>query len=318
MQIVSDRGMDISPEQLAGLEIHLAPLTLTLDGRSYGAAWISSRTSSTACWRPRKVFPSTSQPSPGEFADLYRRLAASDPDILSIHISSGLSGTCGAARAGAAMVPEAKVTIIDSKTLSGAQGWQVEAAARAVKAGWPLARILDLLAGRRGDGHGLHPADDELSDPWRANQPPQRPRGLDVEHQAADRRGKGRRDLRQSRTGPHAEIRRSKLADHVAERYAPGTAMRVQIIDGNNAEGAAILHERMSGLFDCTWLPGSSVAPVLGAHTGPGLVGIVFGPQAAFTWNALIIRLKSFPRITFRRVTKNIRGPHKQETSRGT
>ena len=73
-----------------------------------------------------------------------------------------------------------------------------------------------------------------------------------------------------------------KLADHVAKRYALGSAMRLQIIDGNNAEGAAILHERLSQLFRCTWLPGGPVAPVLGAHTGPGLVGLIFGPQAAF------------------------------------
>jgi len=38
------------------------------------------------------------------------------------------------------------VTLVDTKTLSGAEGWQVEAAARAVKAGWPLKDILDMLS----------------------------------------------------------------------------------------------------------------------------------------------------------------------------
>ena len=58
-------------------------------------------------------FPTTSQPSPGDFADKYRQLAKNDPDILSIHLSSGLSGTLNSARLGAEMVPEANVTVID-------------------------------------------------------------------------------------------------------------------------------------------------------------------------------------------------------------
>ena len=70
----------------------------------------------------------TSQPAAGEFAQIYRDLAKVDPEILSIHISSGLSGTLDSARAGAAMVPEAKVTFWDTKTLSCPEAWQVEAA----------------------------------------------------------------------------------------------------------------------------------------------------------------------------------------------
>ena len=91
--------------------------------------------------------PVTSQPSAGEFADLYRQLAKKDPEILSIHISSGLSGTSASARAGAEeMVPEAKVTVVDTLTLSVPAGWQVEAAARAAKAGWSMEKITERLA----------------------------------------------------------------------------------------------------------------------------------------------------------------------------
>ena len=77
---------------------------------------------------------------------MYSKLAQTDPDILSIHVSSGLSGTINAARLGAKLVPEANVTFYDTRTLSGALGWHVEAAARAVQAGWDLARILAALA----------------------------------------------------------------------------------------------------------------------------------------------------------------------------
>ena len=283
LQIVSDRGMDLTPEQSAGLSIHLAPLMLTLDGQSYRSGVDIQPDEFYRLLAASDGYPTTSQPSPGEFADLYRRLAATDPEILSIHISSGLSGTVNAAKAGAAMVPEAKVTIVDSKTLSGAQGWQVEAAARAAKAGWPLARILDLL-GRIGAAtdtaftlatlkyliHGGRISHLKGLVASMLNIKPL----IGVEKAGGTYVNHG-----QARTLDQAIL---KLADHVAKRYALGSAMRLQIIDGNNAEGAAILHERLSQLFRCTWLPGGPVAPVLGAHTGPGLVGLIFGPQAAF------------------------------------
>jgi DegV family protein with EDD domain len=128
MQIVSDRGMDLAPSQWAGIEdiIHLAPLVITLDGVSYRSGVDIQQEEFYAKLAATESFPTTSQPSAGDFATLYREIAVTDPEIISIHISSGLSGTINAAREGARMVPEANVTFIDTLTLSGAEGWQVE------------------------------------------------------------------------------------------------------------------------------------------------------------------------------------------------
>ena len=60
-----------------------------------------------------------------------------------------------------------------------------------------------------------------------------------------------------------------------------GTALQTQVMHGHNLEGAERLRERMDQYFKCTWLPTSSIAPVLGAHTGPGLVGLVYAPISA-------------------------------------
>ena len=81
-------------------------------------------------------------------------MAVTDPDILSIPISSGLSGTSGSARAAVSVAPEANITVIDTLTLSAASGWQVEAAARAAQAGWPREDILALLQ-RISDATGI-------------------------------------------------------------------------------------------------------------------------------------------------------------------
>lgn len=282
MQIVTDRGTDLVPAQMEGLKIHFVPLMLTLGGKSYRSGEDIQPDEFYRLLEADGGYATTSQPSPGVFADLYRKLAASDPDILSIHISSGLSGTVNAARLGAQMVPEANVTVVDSKTLSGALGWQVQAAARAVRAGWARDRILALLdrvrtatdtlytlstlrylihGGRISHLKGLLGSVLNLKPLI----------GVDKEQGIYTQRGAAR-TLR-------AAILR--IADLIAEQYAPGTALRVQVLHAANPEGAALLRERLDALFACQWLPTGPIAPVLGAHTGPGLVGAAFAPVAA-------------------------------------
>ena len=49
-----------------------------------------------------------------------------------------------------------------------------------------------------------------------------------------------------------------------------------------NPEGAATLRELLDQRFDCMWLPVGSIAPVLGAHTGPSLVSLIYASLADF------------------------------------
>lgn len=283
MQIVTDGAMDMSPEQQRGLLIHNVPISFTLDNKTYRSGVDIQPDEFYRLLASTHHFPTTSQPSPGEFADLYRKLAQTDPNILSIHISSGLSGTINAARLGAQTVPEAKVTFFDTKTLSGAEGWHVEAAARAAQAGWDLQRILDLLAritaatdtlytlatlkylihgGRISHLTGLVGSLLDMKPII----------GVEKVGGTYVQRANGR-SLRKMIP---------LLADLVAKQHAPGSALRVQVMHGDNEEGAHQLRDKLDTMFACTWLPLSSIAPVLGAHTGPGLVGVVFAPEAVF------------------------------------
>lgn len=151
MQFVTDSGTDLflTPEQLSDLNIHIVPLKVTLDGKSYQEDVDIQSEEFYRLLATTDDLPTTSLPSAGEFADLYQRLGTSDPDIMSIHLSSGLSGTFNAALAGAALISDLNITVVDTKTLSTPAGWQVEAAARAGKAGWSVKQILPLLDGIR-------------------------------------------------------------------------------------------------------------------------------------------------------------------------
>ena len=94
MQIVTDSGTDVylSPQERDELKIHVVPLVVTLDGKSYQEGVNITPAEFYPLLEASGKLPTTSQPSAGVFAELYRKLAASDPDILSIHLTAGVFG----------------------------------------------------------------------------------------------------------------------------------------------------------------------------------------------------------------------------------
>jgi DegV family protein with EDD domain len=283
MQIVTDSAMDLTPEQVAGLEFHVVPLVVTLDGKTYREGIDIQPGEFYALLEATDSLPVTSQPSAGDFAETYRRLAATDPDILSIHLTSGLSGTVNSATTAAQMVPEANVTVVDTKTLSAPLGWQVEAACRARQAGWSMKETLALMA-RIGDATDCSYTLNELK---------YLIHGGRISHMkglvasvlnlkpliGVEKVGGTYIQLGQARTFKRAVQR---LAQLITEQHAPGSAMRVQVLYSYNPEGAAMLREKVDQLFDCTWLPAGPMSLVLGAHTGPSMVGVAYAPLQAF------------------------------------
>jgi DegV family protein with EDD domain len=284
MQIVSDSGMDISPEQMAGMTIHQVPLALSFEGESYRSGVdIQPEEFYRLLEQHPHSFPATSQPSVGDFATLYRQLAQTDPEILSIHISTGLSGTLNAARAGAEMVPEAKVTFWDTHTLSSPEGWQVEAAARAARCGWSMAQILALLPKVSAGVEGL----------FTLSTLKYLIHGGRISHLTglvASVLAIKPIIVVDKETGKYANAHRevtykraiAKLVDVIVQKHPEGTAMRVQPLHGDEPEGVALLVEKLKERFDCTFLPTMRVTPALGAHTGPSLVGMAIAPLALF------------------------------------
>lgn len=283
MQIVTDRACDLSAPQEQGLNIHYAPMRFTLDGKTYASGEDVTPEMFYDLLEASGGFPTTSQPSAGEFAELYRRLAATDSEILSIHISSGLSGTMDSARAGAAMVPEAKVTFVDTLTLSCPEGWQVEAAARALGAGWPLNQVLALLEeiGKKCEGIFTLDTLKYLIHGGRISHL----RGLlasllNIRPIIAVDKVTGKyNSLAQERTEKKAI---GKLVDIIRQMYPEGTPLRVQLLHGKNPDGVAFLREKMTSTFECRWTKETIVAPILGAHTGKGIVGLSVGPAELF------------------------------------
>ena len=285
MQIVTDSGADIylPPEQRDELDINVVPLVITLDGKSYREGVDIQPNEFYKLLAETESLPTTSQPSAGDFAETYRRLASTDPEILSIHMSSGLSGTFASAQAGAEMVPEANVTLVDTKTLSAASGWQVIAAAQAMKAGLMKEQILAMMK--------------RISDACDSMFTLKELKYLIHGGRISHMKGLIASILNikpiigvEKTYGKYVQLGQARsfigaikgLTNLMIKQHTAGSAIRIQVLHSNNEDGAAILCEQVRQLFNCTLMPIGQLSLVLGAHTGPSMVGIAYAPISVF------------------------------------
>jgi len=285
MQIVTDSGTDLSlsAQEAAEFNVHIVPLTVTLDGETYREGIDIEPKDFYDLLEESGNLPITSQPSAGQFAELYRNLAKKDPDIFSIHMTSGLSGTYNSALAGADMVPEANVTHFDTKTLSAVAGWQVEVAARAGKAGWAVDRILQMVK-RIGDACESVYTLDELKYLIHGGRISHMKGVIASLIKIKPMIGVEKVNGTYIQLGMVRSFKGAilGLVNQIKKKHAPGSELRVQVLHAFNPDGASMLREQIDKVYKCNWLPMGPMSLVLGAHTGPSMVGVGFGPQAVF------------------------------------
>lgn len=279
MQIVTDTGCDITAEQLSGGVIHSVPLQIYLAGNTYRSGVDITHKEFYTMLEETGQLPTTSLPSPGEFAELYRQLAEKDPDILSVHISSGLSSTTNSAREGAAQAPQANVAIHDTMTLSVGEGWQVEAAVRAAQAGWNAAQTVPVLERVRELTETVFtlPELKYLIHGGRINHI----KGLLAQIlNIKPIIGVGKDDGKYYQRDKQRTFNKAMagIVNLIAKDIPRGAPLRIQVAHANYPEGADTLQEMIEKVFPCEKLPISDIAPALGAHTGPGLVGVAYAP----------------------------------------
>ncbi len=281
MQIVTDSGFDLAQQQIGGFKLHTLPLKITLSGVSYRSGIDIQPEEFYKLLEKTEDMPITSTPSPGEFLEIYKDAAEEDPDILSIHISSGLSGTFNSARTASEQVENANITLVDTRSLSVEMGWQIEAAIRGIKAAWKTEKILTLMKKVRETSEVIFTLPDlsylihggrisHLKGLLASLLGIKPLIGVDKEDGKYYDRGKARTFKRAIQAIPA----------YIADKISPSTTLRAQIAHANNPDAADQLREAMEKIFSCEWLPNCTISPVLGAHTGRGLVGLVFAPLA--------------------------------------
>lgn len=139
VRIVTDSTADLPPELAAELDITVVPLQVLFGEESFRDGVDLTNEQFFQRLGESSQLPTTSQPSLGEFQEVYEELATGTDRVLSIHLSSGFSGTAECARqAAAALADRCRIEVIDSETVSMALGFAVLAAAHAARDGSDL------------------------------------------------------------------------------------------------------------------------------------------------------------------------------------
>ena len=144
--IVCDSTADLPREIIKKYGIHVVPLKVHFGEEEYGDGVDISPQEFYKKMQASGILPTTSQPSPGEFAESYHSILKEGKNtIISIHISAHLSGTHRSAIVAKSMLPKADIEIVDSKQASTVLGLIVLEAARAAKSGKTKGEVLSLV-----------------------------------------------------------------------------------------------------------------------------------------------------------------------------
>ncbi len=279
MKIVTDCAADMSAEELDQLGVIAAPLFIQFPEGEMNSADISADDFYNRLEAMRPAIPTTAQPSAGIFAELYRKLAGTDKNIFSIHISSGLSGTINSAQDGGEQVKaEVNVNFWDTLTLSGGERFQVMAAALADKAGWAMNTIQERLTKIREKTEVIYTLDtlEYLARGGRIG----RVKAL------AGALLNLKPVIRVDSDGKYSTVSTTRtlsksmtaIADHLVEKYG-NTPLWVTVLHGRFAEKADALANEFKQKLNVAKMEVQRISPVLGVHTGPGIVGAAVVPM---------------------------------------
>ena len=147
--LVTDSTCDLPAEIIEKYSIEIVPLTVHFEDDTYYDKIDLENEEFFSMMESAEELPTTSQPSVGLFIDKYQDLADKYDEIISIHISSALSGTVESARLAAAQTEDIKVEIINSKSTTTGLGFLVLLAAKMIEAGKNIEDIKSTLEKER-------------------------------------------------------------------------------------------------------------------------------------------------------------------------
>jgi len=273
--VVTDSASNIPPEMVEEFGIEVVPLNVHIEDESYEDGKFDIR----MMYEKMRagILPRTSQPAPGKFVDVYKKLASRVSSIISIHLTSKHSGTFQSALLARSMVPDIDVEVVDSRLISMGTGFIVLAAAQAARLGKGKEEILNLIKNLRERVHtyatvstlhylhmgGRVSAIKSLMASLLNVKPI-----LTVREGAVVLMG-------QARTRRKSLERLVSLTYEAMKNFA---SVDLAVLHADALEEARQLKEALEGLLNYRSLYVLEVTPVLAVHGGPGLIGIVSIP----------------------------------------
>ena len=270
IRIVTDSTCDLPPEIVKEHGIAVVPLYINIGSKSYLDGVDLTRQEFYAGLPDYAAFPQTAVPGPGQFSEVYRRLASEGAtEILSIHIAPSLSAVVNSARVAAETVEVAQVTVLNSGQLSLGLGFMVQMAAQAAADGQALHEIVALVNNlkQRSYVFAALKTTEFLHRSGRVSGF-QNSLGTLLQIKPLLKMHNGKAESERIRTSRKSIQRLIELVLEVSP------VEKLALVHTNEPEGAQSLWQQASHLFPAVQEPMSViVTPVIGAHIGPGVVG---------------------------------------------
>ncbi len=271
VRIVTDSTADLMPEEAAALGVTVVPLNVYFGDETLRDGVDIDPTTFYERLATAKELPRTSQPSVERFKAAYEELAKETNEIVSIHLSSRLSGTMNSASVAREEVShELHIELIDTYTVSLALGAIVTDAAVAANAGASMAEVID-VARRTMDRVSVAIVVDTLEYLQRGGRI----------GRAAALAGTllSVKPILSIRDGEVAPVERVRTINGALRRLvelviAMGPIERLGVVDGDSVNNASEVARQLAAHYPDLTIDRGELGPVVGTHGGPGVVGV--------------------------------------------
>ena len=273
--VVTDSTADIPRELRERHGIRMVPLNVHFGDEVYKDQVTIQPEEFFTKLKETDLLPRTSQPSPADFAEVYRQGLEEAEEIVSIHISAKLSGTLQSAELGRKMVDGTRIRIVDSRVVSMVLGLAVLEAARAAEQGASAEEVLSVVDGclARTEVYFVVDTLEYLEKNGRIGRA-QAFLGTLLNVKPVLSLGDGL-------VVPYERIRGRRrviprLVEIAKEKVGGRGPIKMAVLHGADPEGAAQLEAAVRKEFDVVEGHLGSVGPVVGCHTGPGVLALAF------------------------------------------
>ena len=277
--VVTDTTACIPQEQVTRYDIEVVPVQLIFEDKTYRDGIDISPTEFYALLRQANKLPTTSASSPDPYIEAYRKASQRAESILCLTEPSNFSAMVDSALVAKEMaktaLPNVVIEVLDCATAAGGQGLVALAAARAAASGKNLDEVMttaqDIMY-----RVNLFATLDTLHYLVKGGRVPQAAALVNsllkikpiftLNHAEAH-------TVALPRTIPSAIKRMTKLME---KKVVKGQRLHVAVMHADALDKAVALRNRIASQFDCAELFITEFTPVMGVHTGPGLLGIAF------------------------------------------
>lgn len=272
--VVTDSNANIPPDLVRELDIRVVPLLLNVGGNVYKDGVDITPAEIYSRQREQKVHVKTSSPSVADFLQAYTAKPHPGRKIVSIHLPARLSGTLEVARTASRLIDDADIRVVDAQSVAIAQGFVVMQAARTAKGGGDMQAVID-SARRLAGKVRFFAMLDTLEYLHRGGRigGVQALMGMLLNIKPVVHLVDGRVEpLAKTRT----RARALEIMLDILEKEAKDSPIHAAVLHTDEWSQAKKLRDLVDQSFECKELFITELTPVMGAHSGPGVLGLSF------------------------------------------